>query len=100
LEGVDRALVACDVDNLASARVIEKCGGIFESEVEDYREDVIKRRYWIYWRAAPRATAAMRTGKAVGLSQALTFSDPAPLSRQGNFGNTGGRENTSAAMLT
>jgi predicted acetyltransferase len=47
LEGVDRALVTCDVANLASARVIEKCGGVFESEVADSREDVIKRRYWI-----------------------------------------------------
>jgi predicted acetyltransferase len=28
--GISDALVTCDVDNLASARVIEKCGGIFQ----------------------------------------------------------------------
>ncbi len=31
--GVDRVLVTCDDDNYASARVIEKCGGILESVV-------------------------------------------------------------------
>lgn len=29
-EGVDDVLVTCDTDNLASARVIEECGGVFE----------------------------------------------------------------------
>jgi predicted acetyltransferase len=45
-EGVDRILVTCDDDNVASARVIERNGGIFESIVEG-RGGIPKRRYWI-----------------------------------------------------
>jgi predicted acetyltransferase len=43
--GVDRALVTCDDDNVASAATIERCGGVLESVVVD--EGVAKRRYWI-----------------------------------------------------
>ena len=39
--GIDRVLVTCDTDNLASARTIEAGGGVFE----DVRNG--KRRYWI-----------------------------------------------------
>lgn len=39
--GIDRALVTCDEDNLASARTIEHNGGVYE----DSRNG--KRRYWI-----------------------------------------------------
>lgn len=39
--GVDRVLVTCDDDNLASARTIERGGGVYE----DTRNG--KRRYWI-----------------------------------------------------
>ncbi len=39
--GIERVLVTCDTDNLASARTIEACGGV----VEDVRNG--KRRYWI-----------------------------------------------------
>lgn len=39
--GLDRVLVTCDDDNIASARTIERCGGV----LEDVRGD--KRRYWI-----------------------------------------------------
>ena len=39
--GIERVLVTCDSDNVASARTIEACGGVFE----DVRND--KRRYWI-----------------------------------------------------
>ena len=39
--GIDRALVTCDDDNLASARTIERGGGVYE----DTRNG--KRRYWI-----------------------------------------------------
>lgn len=43
--GMSRVLVTCDVDNAASARVIEKCGG----QLEDIRsdEDGFVKRYWI-----------------------------------------------------
>jgi len=39
--GIDPVLVTCDVDNVASRRVIERAGG----EQEDIREG--KRRYWV-----------------------------------------------------
>ena len=42
--GVDDVLVTCDVDNGASARVIEACGGQFESVAEG--DGPPKRRYW------------------------------------------------------
>ncbi|MEZ0579811.1 GNAT family N-acetyltransferase [Nocardioides sp. MH1] len=44
--GIDRVLVTCDSDNLASARTIEAGGGVFE----DVRNG--KRRYWIVVPAA------------------------------------------------
>ena len=39
--GIDRLLVTCDLDNVASARTIEANGGRFEGELSG------KRRYWI-----------------------------------------------------
>lgn len=39
--GIDRALVTCDEDNVASARTIQRNGGVYE----DTRNG--KRRYWI-----------------------------------------------------
>ena len=44
-QGLDRILVTCDETNDASARVIEKCGGILEDV--RFLEGVGKRRYWI-----------------------------------------------------
>jgi predicted acetyltransferase len=46
-EGVDRILVVCDDDNLASVAVIERCGGVLESVVVPEDGDVPFRRYWI-----------------------------------------------------
>ena len=46
--GVERVLVTCDDDNIGSATVIERCGGVFESLTDNgERADVPKRRYWI-----------------------------------------------------
>jgi predicted acetyltransferase len=43
--GVERALVTCDTTNAASARVIEKCGGL---RIQDaLLGDRVERRYWI-----------------------------------------------------
>ena len=42
--GIDDVLVTCDVDNSASAGVIEACGGQFESIAEG--DGMPKRRYW------------------------------------------------------
>ncbi len=45
-EGVGALLVACDDDNVGSARVIEKCGGVLES-VAFADDGTPFRRYWI-----------------------------------------------------
>ena len=43
--GLDRALLVCAVDNLASAKTIERCGGVLESVRASKFGPV--RRYWI-----------------------------------------------------
>jgi predicted acetyltransferase len=45
-EGVDPLLVVCDEDNVGSATVIERCGGVFERSATTENGTVI-RRYWI-----------------------------------------------------
>lgn len=42
-----RILLTCDLDNEASVRVIEKCGGVFEGLTNCPELSVQKRRYWI-----------------------------------------------------
>jgi predicted acetyltransferase len=44
--GVDRVLVTCDEDNVGSAKVIERQGGVFEDSRLDPR-GIYKRRYWL-----------------------------------------------------
>ncbi|OAV59200.1 GNAT family N-acetyltransferase [Enteractinococcus helveticum] len=44
--GVDQALITCQNENLLSARVIEKCGGVLEDVRRD--GDTAFRRYWIF----------------------------------------------------
>jgi predicted acetyltransferase len=51
--GIERLLVTCDADNVSSARVIEKCGGILENEVPT--DDAPIRRYWIHLRERGRS---------------------------------------------
>lgn len=43
----NRILITCDDDNQASARVIEKNGGVLENIVEGPDLEKPKRRYWI-----------------------------------------------------
>lgn len=43
--GIERALVCCDDDNAASARVIERAGGVFESIVTGEGGQPV-RRHW------------------------------------------------------
>lgn len=45
--GIPRLLVTADENNLASQRVIEKVGGLFESTVQEPGALVRKKRYWI-----------------------------------------------------
>ena len=46
--GIDRVLVTCDIDNIGSATVIERCGGRVDPDrpLSD-RPGPPKRRYWI-----------------------------------------------------
>ncbi len=43
--GVDKVLLTCDKENSASRKVIEKCGGLFENEIESDKR--ITQRFWI-----------------------------------------------------
>lgn len=43
----EQVLVTCDKSNVASARVIEKNGGVFDSEVPRKDGNGVTRRYWI-----------------------------------------------------
>ena len=42
----DKILVTCDHENIASRKIIEKNGGVFESEIVDKTTGNIVRRYW------------------------------------------------------
>jgi predicted acetyltransferase len=44
---INRVLVTCDDDNVASASVIERCGGVLDSVVEAEAGGIPIRRYWI-----------------------------------------------------
>ena len=45
--GLQRVLVTCDEDNIASRRTIEKCGGAYENSYFGPEAPAPKRRYWI-----------------------------------------------------
>jgi predicted acetyltransferase len=45
--GIDRVLLTCDEANLASIRVIEKCGGVLEDTATVPETGRIHCRYWI-----------------------------------------------------
>jgi predicted acetyltransferase len=45
--GIGRVLVTCDEDNVASRRIIEGAGGVFESAFESADHRAPTRRYWI-----------------------------------------------------
>jgi predicted acetyltransferase len=45
--GLDKVLITCDEDNVASYKVIEKHGGIFESFYDPMDGSSKKKRYWI-----------------------------------------------------
>jgi predicted acetyltransferase len=46
-QGIERALVTCDVDNVGSIKVIERCGGVLEGITSDPELQIQRRRYWI-----------------------------------------------------
>lgn len=43
--GLTKVLITCDEDNIASAKTIEKCGGVLENMIQD--GNVFKKRYWV-----------------------------------------------------
>ncbi|MBI3963423.1 MAG: GNAT family N-acetyltransferase [Candidatus Kerfeldbacteria bacterium] len=45
--GIVRALLTCDEDNIASRKIIEANGGVYEASVEQGNGLPDKRRYWI-----------------------------------------------------
>ena len=47
--GIDRCLITCVQENIASAKTIENVGGVLENEVEIIRNGLLKigLRYWI-----------------------------------------------------
>lgn len=45
--GIERVLVTCSDDNIASARVIEKNGGKLADKIPSEHRDAPTRRYWI-----------------------------------------------------
>ncbi|MDO8594492.1 MAG: GNAT family N-acetyltransferase [bacterium] len=44
--GIMKIRITCNADNIASAKIIEKNGGVFENTATT-DEGVVKRRYWI-----------------------------------------------------
>ena len=49
--GIERVLVTCDADNIPSARVIQKNGGVLDSESHSEQTGRITQRYWIELKA-------------------------------------------------
>ena len=45
--GIDRVLITCSKDNIASQRVIIKNGGVLDSESYSEQGGRITQRYWI-----------------------------------------------------
>jgi predicted acetyltransferase len=45
--GLERVLVTCDEQNVASKKIIEKNGGKLENQVQDQTTGATKLRYWI-----------------------------------------------------
>jgi predicted acetyltransferase len=46
-KGMEKVLVTCDEDNVASRRTIERCGGVYEGSASRPEDLVAKRQYWI-----------------------------------------------------
>lgn len=57
--GIDDVLVCCDDDNVASAAVIERCGGVLDSMVESQRTGKLMRRYRIRGRRLHRTPSEL-----------------------------------------
>ena len=45
--GIERVRITCDIDNIPSRKIIEKNGGVLDSEIVNPENGISKRRYWI-----------------------------------------------------
>jgi len=45
--GIEKVRITCDVDNVASRKIIEKNGGVLDSEIPNPETGVNKARFWI-----------------------------------------------------
>ena len=45
--GIEKVRITCDVGNIASRKIIEKNGGVLDSEIPNLETGVGKLRYWI-----------------------------------------------------
>ena len=45
--GIDKVLMTCDKDNIASKKTIQNSGGVLENEIIDPIDGEILQRYWI-----------------------------------------------------
>jgi predicted acetyltransferase len=45
--GLKKVLITCRTDNTASAKIIEKCGGVFDKQVIHEETGTIFSHYWI-----------------------------------------------------
>ncbi|HVE56870.1 MAG TPA: GNAT family N-acetyltransferase [Pyrinomonadaceae bacterium] len=45
--GLEKVLITCDKNNIASAKTIEKCGGVFEKEIVHGETGATISHYWI-----------------------------------------------------
>lgn len=59
--GISQALITCDVGNIASRKVIETCGGVFESIVDCPDSGIPKMRYWLPTMARPDVATARQS---------------------------------------
>lgn len=73
--GIQQALVSCDVDNIASQKVIERNGGIFNSVTNLAELKVQKRLYWI----KPKEQSGTKSGRHHSTAGADAFNESAPL---------------------
>ncbi len=46
-KGFEKLLITCNEDNIYSAKVIERNGGVLENTVKDLERDIKIKRYWI-----------------------------------------------------
>jgi len=46
--GLTDLLITCDDDNIGSQKIIEASGGILQDKIDNDRDGILTRRYWVY----------------------------------------------------